>query len=520
MKWFPDVRRSQDASGAIVFVLASAVIGALAVSLSRTQSFPALSDVLFGMLPPAAFAVIGVTFVLNVIGHERMESALAHAAGIVGASLGISFVLTLVPGWSHETLSSILLPSEAVQRMLTGGFFPAPAQGDILVRFLPLCTALGLGFSLRRRASVRIGIAVLGWYLGFSILIYGMSWIAGALAVSAGPLNGTEAFRTLVNAQRDGYWTLLQQERFFAPIGRQTATSFMATESAVFLFASFGLLLWALWRRVSRSDLLVKRLASRSVGAFTLATVAGLTVGMLGHALRPSYTDALAEVLFLLALVSWLLWWRLRRDLENLPTDLTSRPSLPLPSGAVTPQAVQEFIQIAGAMSFVSVAILGWPVALPFIGATLVTWVCSRQGLGWGSGAIGGAVSAALTSGLLAISALEVGLRHLSFTPSLLRFVASIALLVGLGELFSHVREEVESRIPVAIAFLVLGVFAILASRQPSFVYLLVPFALGVGWTASKPPNWHRFGAYPIYGLLAGIVCIELFLPHLIVLSA
>lgn len=521
MKWLPDVRRSQDASGAIVFTIASSVIIALIVSLFRTQAFPALSDVLFGILPQTIFAIIGTSVMLSVIGRERIELALAHAAGIVGVSLGLSAAVSILFGVRGDTVSSTLLPSEAVQRILTGGYFPIDAQSDNFARFLPVFLVIGLGLVLWRRANfTRVLIALLSWYLSFSILLYGMSWIAGAMSKSSNPLSSAEVHRVLVSAQRDGYWTMQQQDRFFAPIGRQTNTSFMATESALFLLASFGLLVWTFWKRVSGSDALIRRLATRSVGAFMLAAVAGLMIGTAGRALNPSYTDVLAEFVYLFALISWLLWWRLRRDLENLPTDLTTRPRLPLPSGVVTPQAVQELIQITGAMSFVSVATLGWPVVLPFICAALVTWVSSRQGLAWGSGAIGGSVSAALTSGLLALSALEVGLRHLSASSSHLRFLMMIALLVGLGELFSHMREEMESRIPVAMAFLVFGVFAVLASRQPSLVYLLVPYVIGLGWAASKPSNWHKFGAYPLYGLLAGIVCIELFLPHLIVLTA
>ncbi len=520
MRWLPEARRSLEAGDGVSAVIALAIIiaGISSIFLYRIIPFP--SAIIYGVLPQIVFCIVGLTFIMSFIGRERLGVSLSRSTWITGAALALSLALSFLPIWVHSISSPIFTPFEVLLSIVTVGILPHTASIFFLTRFLPILTSVGLFiFFVSRVSIVRAIVGSVAWYLVCFFLLSGLSWIGGVVTHASGSaVLSTEMFGALVTMQRDGYWTMLQQNRFFAPIGYQTDVSFMAIEASILTIASALALATLAWIRITGSAVLMKRFATRTVGAFAIVAIAGLTAATIDRLPHASITDAFAQVIFLLVLGSWLVWWRMQRDLDHVSIDLETRPSLPLPSGEASTKDVGQLAVCAIAFALYGAALLGWPVFLPFAAATAMAWIARRHGAGWGSGILGVSVFFVVISLFLGWAGLEVGLRQLTATPAMTLIILSCALFVGIGELFYRFRDAVDARFPVMILLLTLCVLSLLVARQSFLLYLLVPFVSAWIWIIHKPSTWYRFGAYPIYGLLIGIVCIELFFPHLLTL--
>jgi len=521
MRWSPEARRSVEI-GDVPMVIAVLAIIALTIRTVITSTTPAVSGLVFDILPPILWSVAGVTAVLSVADGERIAAAAARSLTIVAVSVAAGLGLGASGLWSHATAASVLTPADALLSIVTGGFIPVSSGPDPMIRFLALFTGIGLLLVMWKKASrIRAVLSGIGWYVVSSLVLLNLSWIAAldAIIVRGTLKTATDAFRILLTSSPDGYWNLQQQARFLAPVGDQAGMAFAGRSAAVVYLATLVLITVVVWMRTTWFRSLVKRLATRTVGAFALVAFIGRATSMVIHPPRPSVSGVLAEVVLLAVIVTFLLWWRLRRDLEDLPKDLEAGSRLPLPSGEVSPQQAVDAAVISAAFALMGAALLGWPVLLTCLAGMSVSWLVSKQGMGWGSGVFGTGIGIASIAWCLGTIALLVGVRQYLPSPASILLVTSVSLCVGLAELVCYFRDAVDQRILPAFSILLFASLSIAASQQRFLLWSLIPFAAGMVWVARKPSRWHRFGAYPLVVLLIGIACVELFFPDVFTFS-
>lgn len=520
MKWVPDVRRSADAGDVLAGIAGLGLVLPILSSLFTGTPIPGVSDIAFGSLPfiVVSFCVVSAASIMTC--RVRPEVVAADALFVITAAGIVGIVLSLfITGKGEGAI--VLSWGDALRSISTFGVFPLSGPPTPFGFFPALC-AVGAGWAMRRRGVpiAKLFVGSVAAYVILAFFQHSLSWIAGILSLAASSAAiqpPSDAFRLLVNAQLDGYWTINQAERFFAPALRQAETSLIATRAAILYLAAFGAAAFLARRSVRAFPSLLKRLLTPEAGTFAAVILIGLSIGAVSRTSSASYTDAIAELVFIAAALAWLLWWQLGRDLDSLARDAGSATALPLASGAIATHAYEGFMRLALAISLFGGALLGWRVFAGLAAGAAVAWFLSRRGMGYSGAAPSHAMGISAAATCLAFAALAVTLRHLPPAPWMARAVISAALLAGIMRLFIDLRDSVESRVVLLLSILPLTVLAVSASRQQAFMALLIPFALGMLWVARKPSSWYRFGAYPLYGLLIGMALVALFLPRLFV---
>lgn len=477
-------------------------------SLVLQAPLPHVIDIAFGFFPFVALSFVLSFAAFLVFARERESQAIMSAFRVTSWACAGAFILSIANAWNDGSFYAVLTPSSAFASILTLGILPFRMGPDALVRFLPVFVMGGMLFRLRRSSLAlpkRIAISVVA-FLILSIVVHSLSWTSGFLAMSKGETlaNPADAYKTLVSAQADGYWTRVQGDRFFAPIGTQSENSFSGIQAG-FAYLLAAALLFLLAFRSGRSAFrLAKRLTSRSVAFMALAALIGYAVGL--HVRGPirSYTDILALLMSLVVTVCWLSWWRLARDIGTIARDEKDRE-----------ESMRDIFLI---LSLVGAFFLGWFVFLPLCCITLVasalpSWNVSNVR----SRIVSDAIGAAAMAGGFVLSVLSVMLRDAAIPSWLLHFVLALALLLGLERLLRRFHEILPSRLLQAVGTGLGITAALFLANQRAFWLLFLPMLAGTLVIARNDASWRRFRHVPLYFVIVGFACIAVFLPQWLV---
>ncbi len=521
MKWFSGMRRSCDAGEVMLIWAAVCLLMPFLRGVLINAGWPALSDILFGYAPLFTLVLVCALFALTWMKKFRLDQAAASAVFIAASAAVFSFLLSLTGWWNDGASYFILRPADAFGSIMTLGLLPLHAGPDALIRFLPLGLGIGLLWEFRRlRVDTIRGILMpLGTYLVSALSLHCLSWIAALAALTRGTTlqSMDDVNRLLITLQSSGFWINNQLDRFMVPLGSQAQIGLVAVQAAVLFLLAAGFLLALMVRRVAAYRALAQRwLTLQGLGWFGICAL-GMGLGWSARGSDPSYTSLLAFGLAWIVFFVWILYWRLERDLDNLAEDEVSRPHLPLPSGAIALQDYQELSRVFLVVSWLGAALLGWPVFLGIFSATLLLWLQTRRGAGWGSGQVPHAVLSALIAFCLGYAAAAYGISAAQFQPWMIFLLAGSALLVGGADLIYRLRYQaaplrIVHYLPAACLLLSLAVI-----NQPlvwSIGFLAVLGQLGACWKSEK---WLKYGALPAYILLCMIACLALMVPRFFV---
>ena len=520
LAWFAPLRRSCGAKEIILAWLSLSLLFPFLRDTFIAVGVPAPSEVIFGFAPSLALCLVVCVVVLVIGNRQRWEQAAAQAVVLVAAAGLFSLILSLTAVWSDGSAYFILRPAQALGSMLTLGFWPAPVGPDALIRFLPLGTALGLVWKLYRLrfASRRVFASAAAAYLILAFFLHVLSWIAGALAW----LKGTslesidDIFRVLITAQSGGYWINGQAQRFLAPLGQQAGTGLLAAHAAMLFLGSFCLLAILFFKRLAGARQLMRRLLTAECFAWFALIATGLGLGYTLQSTDTSYTFWVSLALVCCLTLAWVLRWRLVKDLEHVPQDEVENPHLPLPSGAVPPHEVEELNALLLVLALFAAALLGWPVFVGVALAASLSWMVSRSGLGWGSGALLERTIMVMSFSALGWAGLMFGLRNALPSTWMVNLLLAAALLASLGGLTNELRRQTSAK-KVILLLPSTGLFiAALIMRQPllwGLGLLAILSQLALGW---KIELWRKFGAWPAYLLLTFTALLSLLLPQLL----
>ena len=420
--------------------------------------------------------------------------------------------------------SSSLRPGEAIQSILTLGFFPLHAGPSGLIRFLPAVFAIGIGRAMSRREtdarrlSTNNFIRMLGTYAALSVMLYALSWIAGIMAMTGkSALEASrDSYNILVSAQVYGYWTMGQVERFAFAFSRQAENGLLLLHAALLMAGTAAIAVWMAVKRLPAVDALFKRLTTRGVVLYVIELCIGASLGTSMRGPRSTYTDAIALLVFLATALCWLAWWRFRRDLDCIARDERERPSLPLPSGAIAPHDLESVCLALLLLSGLGAFLLGWQSFVSLMFATAAMWTFSRSGENPSAGVLSKSLNTTAVSIGFGFAGLGFGLRENAPAPWMASIIVSSALVIGQAQLFRHLRDVTESRITLALGFTLAVLVVLLCGGASVLGLLIIPFALGMLWVARSPGYWHRFGEYPFYIVLGFFAFFALFLPKML----
>jgi hypothetical protein len=492
------------------------------LALAHFSAPPHLFDLAFGLFPLLALAFVTTYVVAAVFGRQRDVQASTTALVVMAWSCVSVSVLSFFPFWNDGSYLKVLPVGSALTSILTLGILPFHAGPEAVVRFVPVAAAIALFFRLRRTQlpiPKRI-VSVVVMYLFLSIAVYSLSWVSGILAVThADVMNGpADVSRILTTAQADGYWTRGQQDRFFAPIGTQSDNSFAAIQTSFYFLMTlipFGLLAVSFFRS---GTALAKRLASRSSVLILTVLALGLAIGMRTRTASSSYTDGLAFIVAIVVFVYWVAWWRFVRDLQTLPKDEQERPDLPLPSGTVAVNDLEAINGVLLTLSLIGAFVLGWPVFVSLVTATIVASVMLPLRL---ENLRADTILSASGFFLVAVStgsaAVAVGLRDASVPDWMIRIVLSMALLVALERLYRRADRLAPSRfVQAGIFSAALMISLVLANQRVFWLFCLPAFAVVV-FGASSSEKWQKYRRVPTYILLGGFLLVAAIVPQWIV---
>lgn len=495
-------------------IAALGILTPFAAALASGQPAPTLSEIAFRFVPAlmAGSLVSAAAFVS--IGRAGKSAPSVVALSVVACTVA---VIASVFGPWNDGRSFIVLPvRDALLSVATLGVLPVRYGPEVVIRFLPACFAVGIAV-IGRRSGVRLFRLVVAAAVSYSVLaaaMHGMTWIAGGIAAAnATPMETADStFRTLVSAHADGYWTRLQGERFFFPVGRQAENAIEAVRATVWFLVSAVAVIVALAASARSPGTLVKRIGTRTAMFWIVHLVAGLSVGLGMRGVRASYTDGVALAAFFVSSFAWTAWWRFRRDIENLASDERERPDLPLPSGSIQAHDLKQASELLLGCALFGSFLLGYPVFIGFAVAAAASWIASRDGAAFRDGIVGDGVAAAFVGLGLGWAGLSMGVRDAPMPEWGIRIVVALALLAGIGHLFRHVQTRVEHRAAhFAVAAAGLAVSAAVA-RQRSFWVPVLAAAVGLLVLYRKPGKWHRYASWAVDAVRGGIVFILLFL--------
>ena len=512
---------SQRSKEAIFATCGLAFLTPFVSSFISQQGPPPLIEILFGILPYFAFGLALMVVVLILVAKERGPQASGHALKVAAIASVASLFFTLTRMWNDGSYYTVLTPTWSLISVFSLGLFPVKMGPIALLRFLPVCFATGVFWRVwkTRGKTGSALIAALLVYVPFALSIHLLSWIGGAMALSHGDVLSTpdDVFRVLVSAQADGYWTQAQTERFFAPISMQSQNALYGVQAAlVFLLLTVLLAGFAVYT-IRSLDVLAKRLLTRSTLLLAVSALLGLGLGLLLQGGSISYTEVIACIVFFVVLIAWLGWWRLARDIVHLSRDEREQPSLPLPSGLVSVQDAESLRDVCLALVLYGAFLLGWPVLISFVCASLLTWIDLR--VEWPSrlDVWCRAAASGLIAGCVGSAALAMAVSDAVEPQWMIRLLLAVAVLAGLVRLSRSLDRVLPARLP-QVAVLCGGIgLALFFANQLALWVLFLPCVAAVFLLARNEEKWREYRIFPVYLLLASLVFVAVFVSQWLV---
>lgn len=487
----------------------------LAGILSATPGI-SLHESIFQFLPPLIFVAAACSVILVFAGRMRRDQALALTAHLAASACGAAALLSALHIWNDGSLFPVLTPGTAGISILTLGILPFSSGPQVLVRFLPAIFSLGLGFILYRRSSQgsRAWLTAFAFYAIAAFLTQAPAWAAWLASGSvAGAEDARDILRVWANLQLDGYWTEGQTDRFLAPLGRQAETAILAWQAGIFFISSALVLAWTGIKFLAWKKILRRLVDFEPVAAVLIA----LTLARAAWFVRPGswgVVNITALFVFIIALVSWLLWRRLTKDASLLARHETEHPDYPLPSGAVALHDLEFLSRILLAVALFGAALLGWQIVLGFTAASLAVWLFSI--CAWDATRELKILGLVLTYVFIGWTGLAFGTRSGMFFPDLMYFLLGLALLTGALEyLRDGWRELAGQRGIFWAAAAILAALALAREPEawaPGIIAILAAAYLYIknGLSAQK------YGLWPLYFVAGLFVLIGLFLPKIL----
>ena len=505
--------------------LVSALIGMslmliFTIAVVTGAKTPSVNEVLFGVFPVLAAAAIVVVFCLKISVRERFAQALSYAISACAISAGIGALAAILGLWNEGDLLTVLTPSQAFASLASAGIWPLSYGPEAAIRFVPIVCAVAIFLRiLRARASMAraVTVSVIA-YLLLGLLIHSLTWIGFMLSVThrSGIESPIDVFRLLVSSQSDGYWVRLQNERFFASMGRQAEVGLAGTRAGIlYLFSvitTFGFLTY----RSSAAVGLLKRLVSaQSIRLISLGII-GIALASSVPGQHSSVSDGIAMLVFLCSLVLWVVWWRNMRDLEDVAQDEQEHTDRPLPSGAIAPHVLEDVSFLALAFALFGGLLLGWPVCVGFVCASLSVWALSREGLQWRDGVVTNLVGSIGVAVSLGWAGVAFGTRDVLAPNWMLRILLATAVVVGATFAVRQVQLLLESRWMQAVLIISVMMLAFIVAGQSAFWLCALPIIALLLILINKPGKWYRYAARTFDLFLVVVMFVAVFIPFVI----
>ena len=505
--------------------LVSALVGMslmliFAITVITGAKTPSVNEVLFGVLPVLSTAAIVVMFSLKIAVRERFAQALSYAVTVCAIATGVGAVAAMLGLWNEGDLLTVLTPSQAFGSLASAGVWPLSYGPEAAIRFVPIICAIAILLRvLRARASlVRAVVTSLIAYLILGLLVHSLSWIGYFLSITRqyGIESPIDVFRLLVSSQSDGYWVRLQNERFFASMGRQAEVGLAGTRAGIFFIVSaIGTVALLTYRSFVVVGL-IKRLASVQTIRFMILGILGMGLASSLPGSHASVSDVIATIVFLISLLLWGAWWRFSRDLEDIAQDAQDHPNRPLPSGAISPHTLEDVAFVALAFSIFGGLLLGWPVCVGFICASLCVWALSRGGLQWRDGVVTNLVGSTGVAVSLGWAGVVFGLRDVLAPSWMLHILLASALIVGATFVVRQVQLLIEARWIQAVLISSIMCVAFLVAGQTVLWLFALPIIAALLVLVNKPGRWYRYAARTFDIFLAAVTLLVLFVPSII----
>lgn len=481
---------------------------------------PSVHEVLFAVLPVLIAAAIVIVFSLKISVRERFAQALSYAVMVCALSAGVGAIAAILGLWNEGDLLTVLTPGQAFASLASAGVWPLSYGPEAAIRFVPLVCAIAILLRvLRARDSMsRAIVTALSAYLVLGLLVHSLSWIAFFLSMArhAGIESPIDVFRLLVSSQSDGYWVRLQNERFFATMGRQAEVGLAGTRAGIFFIVSAIGVFGFLAHRSAAAIGLVKRFASAQFIRLMMLGVIGVALSSNVPGRHISVSDGIALIIFLISLVLWGAWWRFSRDLEDVAQDVQEHPDRPLPSGSISSHVLEDISFMALAFALFGGLLLGWPVCVGFICALLWVWALSRGGLQWRDGVVTNLVGSTGVAVSIGWAGLVFGSRDVLAPSWMLHIVLASAIVVGATFVVRQVQLLIESRWIQAMLIGAVMFLTFFVAGQTVFWLFALPIIAALLILANKPGGWHRYAAR-IFDVFLGVVTlIVLFVPSVI----
>ncbi len=505
--------------------LVSALIGIslmliFATTIVTGAKTPSVNEVLFGVLPILVAAAIVVVFSLKIAVRERFPQALSFAVSVCAMCGGVGAVAAILGLWNEGDLLTVLTPGQAFASLASAGVWPLSYGPEATIRFVPIVCAIAVLLRvLRARASMmRAIVASLIAYFTLGLLIHSLSWIGYMLSMTRqyGIESPIDVFRLLVSSQSDGYWVRLQNERFFASMGKQAEVGLAGTRAAIIyvfsVISTFGFLA----QRSSAALGLMKRfLSAQSIRLASLGVI-GMALASSVPGRHSSVSDLIAVIVFLCSVSLWIVWWRSLRDLEDAAQDEQEHPDRPVPSGAISPHVLEDVAFLALAFAIFGGLLLGWPVCVGFLCASLSVWALSREGLQWRDGVVTNLVGSMGVAMSLGWAGVVFGLRDVLAPNWMLRIVLAVAIIIGATFAVRQVQMLVESRWIQAVLITVIMCVAFFVAGQNVFWLFALPIVAVLLVLVNKPGKWYRYAGKTFDLFLAVVLLLTVFLPSVI----
>lgn len=488
---------------------------------------PTVIDIVFGFFPFVALGALTLFVAFVWFGRMRSAHAVEEVIQMLLRACVVVILLSLVGVWNDGSYHSVVSPSQALEAMFTVGVLPLHVGPNVLIRFLPLLCAVGVWLRLRRISLPRFQLWRAVGYVYFfqSIFLYALSWVAAALGAVAGSIPHTAegAFRLLVRAQADGFWTRGQLERFFAPLSQQSENSLLAIHASIVFFAMMTLIVVVVAKQSRSIQVFVRYHAKRGENLlFGAVVLIGFGIGRAANNFSFSYTNVIAGFVFLFVLLLWSAWWRLRRKrtegVSGASETVSTRMS---PMQAVWGDlcARDELAGLSMLALFLALFgsfLLGWQVFLAISVATMMVWIF--EGYGTYSPYARPATSYVLSL-LLGWAAMTVGLRDMMPSAWMVRILLCASILIAVTQIIRNVQIQSYSHFQRGVIIAIGIAIALFFARQSVFWMLFLPClaALCIFSSSRVRESWHTYQERVAHSLIAIITLIVFFAPHLLV---
>ncbi len=505
--WFERIR-SMRVAEALGLTLVFGVLARFLLFLGTGGRALSWYDLVFQTWP----VTLACTVALIVIGmrwnHEREERAAGMAVTTLCLGLIIGILFSFTGLFSDGTSSPFVSPVLAIVSVLWGGLFPREAGPDIFLRVLPLVSSITVAVRLHvfrapPRHVIRLTALALGILHGIVFLPSILIGIVGLLMrLSTNSLD--EMLRTFLNVSGNGFWSSFVPERFGAAAGQQTQVMVSALHASfLFILIAYGTIVTLAIKHRELFHIWLRRLLVPSaLRLFLVSLVVWFAAGFARGPIR-FFPDALATVLLIVALLAWSTWLLLARDLASASQDAISHPDRWIPAGVVSLHRAEEVSHIALGFSLLSASLLGLPVALPWILATVLLRIFSSQRL-----------ASVIPLILLPLSVLFTSGKEIVAPLWIMHLTESAIVTIVLAELLPTFLANRSHRSSLAIASALL-VFSVALTAQPILWMSTLPLlVLLLVFGSSRPDLFSRFLPRLFEGTLVLYLIVFLIFPR------